>query len=156
LNAAYVDGLISTTTFSERIEEALRAPVVDRGRLVGDLRFRPAPGTARDRISRILMTFVTRVDIVLHRAEPAMVLALDWSGEPRELLIGRSPSCDIVLSELQISRRHARLVFRDGRWLYQDLASTNGSVLNGRRVGRCELRPGDRLLLGQALLLRVD
>jgi pSer/pThr/pTyr-binding forkhead associated (FHA) protein len=37
----------------------------------------------------------------------------------------------------------------------EDLNSTNGTTLNGRRVGRCELRPGDKLFVGY-LELRVD
>ena len=44
-------------------------------------------------------------------------------------------------------------VFRDGRWILQDLASTNGTTVNGLRVGRCELRPGDRVQLGNHQLL---
>ena len=54
-----------------------------------------------------------------------------------------------------VSRRHARLIFRDGGWILQDLNSTNGTRLNGRYVGRCRLRPGDQLALGDQLL-RVD
>jgi pSer/pThr/pTyr-binding forkhead associated (FHA) protein len=66
------------------------------------------------------------------------------------MLIGRHCDCDLVLSELTVSRRHARLIFRDGRWILQDLESTNGTIVNGCRVGRSELRPGDHLALGEA------
>jgi pilus assembly protein CpaF len=61
----------------------------------------------------------------------------------------------VVLGDATVSRRHARLVFRDGGWIIQDLASTNGTRLNGQAVGRACLRPGDQLLLGHQLL-RVD
>jgi pSer/pThr/pTyr-binding forkhead associated (FHA) protein len=61
----------------------------------------------------------------------------------------------VVLVELSVSRLHARLVFRDGSWILQDLESTNGTIVNGVLVGRCALRPGDRLLLGKARL-RID
>jgi pSer/pThr/pTyr-binding forkhead associated (FHA) protein len=47
-----------------------------------------------------------------------------------------------------VSRRRARLVFRDGTWIIQDLDSTNGTAVNGGCVGRCQLRPGDHLRLG--------
>jgi pSer/pThr/pTyr-binding forkhead associated (FHA) protein len=70
-------------------------------------------------------------------------------------VIGRSSSCQIVIGEPTVSRHHARLRSRDGRWVLQDLGSTNGTYLNGRRVGRCELRPGDLVLLGEAAF-RVD
>jgi pSer/pThr/pTyr-binding forkhead associated (FHA) protein len=35
---------------------------------------------------------------------------------------------------------HARLAFRDVRWILRDLASTDGTLVNGTKVGRCELR----------------
>jgi len=69
--------------------------------------------------------------------------------------LGRHPSCDVVLSSMSVSRRHARLVFRDGRWVLQDLGSTNGTEVNGIDVGRCELRPGDEVILGDERL-RID
>jgi pilus assembly protein CpaF len=87
--------------------------------------------------------------------EPSTLLALDWTAEPHELVIGRSSNCDVVITDPTVSRRHARLILREGRWILQDLASTNGSHLNGRRVGRCELRPGDELYLGD-IGLRID
>ncbi|MGP0050138.1 MAG: FHA domain-containing protein [Solirubrobacteraceae bacterium] len=64
------------------------------------------------------------------------------------MLVGRDDGCDVVLPNVAVSRRHARLLFRDGRWIIQDLDSTNGTAVNGRWVGRCELRPGDDILLG--------
>jgi len=44
-----------------------------------------------------------------------------------------------------VSRRHARLVFRDSCWIVQDLESRNGTAVNGKLVGRCRLSPGDDL-----------
>jgi pilus assembly protein CpaF len=61
----------------------------------------------------------------------------------------------VIVDEPTVSRRHARLVFRDHKWIVQDLKSTNGTVVNGARVGRCELRAGDSVVLGRAHL-RVD
>lgn len=69
--------------------------------------------------------------------------------------MGRHHGCDVVFDDLSVSRRHARLVFRDGSWVVQDLESTNGTIVNGVQVGRCALRPGDHLVLGDAFL-RVD
>ena len=84
-----------------------------------------------------------------------MLLALDWSGGQGELILGRHDSCDVLLSDPSVSRRHARLSFRDGSWVLQDLDSTNGTLVNGVQVGRCALRPGDRLALGDEQL-RID
>ena len=61
----------------------------------------------------------------------------------------------MVFVNTTVSRRHAQLRFRDGKWVLRDLGSTNGTTVNGVRVGRCELLPGDRLGLGE-LLLTVD
>jgi pSer/pThr/pTyr-binding forkhead associated (FHA) protein len=66
--------------------------------------------------------------------------------------VGRDDACDVVLTDPTVSRRHARIFFRDGSWVVQDLESTNGTMLNGVRVGRSELRPGDELVLGNQRL----
>ena len=58
-----------------------------------------------------------------------------------------------MLGDLSVSRRHALLRFRDGRWILQDLESTNGTRVNGEPVGRCQLRPGDALQVGDVRLL---
>jgi hypothetical protein len=42
--------------------------------------------------------------------------------------------------------------YRDGKWVLHDLKSTNGTLVNGAPVGRSELRPGDRILLGDERL----
>jgi hypothetical protein len=81
-----------------------------------------------------------------------LVLALDWSGAQDDLLVGRDAGCDIALGDITVSRRHAWLVFRDGGWIVQDLASKNGVTVNGVPVGRCRLEPGDRLGLGLQLV----
>ena len=82
-----------------------------------------------------------------------MLLALDWDGGDDDLLVGRHPSCDIVLDDLSVSRRHARLRFRDGHWVLQDLQSTNGTLVNRARVVRCQLQPGDEVHVGTVRLL---
>jgi hypothetical protein len=64
-------------------------------------------------------------------------------------VIGRSRDCDIVLSDGNVSRRHAEVVSTPEGWAVKDLGSTNGVLLNGRRVeGSGPLRPGDRIELG--------
>lgn len=152
LRAAYADGLISDRTLSIRLDQLLHMRVVEPERLVGDLDLRDSGGPLRDRISQTMTTVIGRFNGLFRAAgpEPSTLLALDWTAEPHELVIGRSSRCDIVLANRTVSRRHARLILRDGKWIFQDLASTNGSHLNGRRVGRCELRPGDELHLGEA------
>jgi hypothetical protein len=155
LSQAYRDALISQDTHDARLELLLDDHIVDPDQVVGDLFFRATdhPGL-RDRISNTVTLVADRVlgAMGLRLMAPTRLLALDWSAEDEELLIGRSRSCDIVLEDSEVSRRHARLIHRDGRWVLQDLASTNGTHLNGRRVGRCELRAGDMLVLGSTCL----
>lgn len=68
------------------------------------------------------------------------------------LLIGRSAKCDLVLEELNVSRVHARVSWRDGGWYIEDNDSTNGLYVNGKRAASSLLRPGDRIQVGTAVL----
>ena len=63
--------------------------------------------------------------------------------------IGRSKSVECVLSDPNVSRRHAELR-RDesGDWQIADLGSTNGIKVNGRRVPSTRLSPGDQVTVG--------
>lgn len=149
LQAAYADGLLSAKTLAYRLDLLLGSPVIEPAQVIGDLPRRAAGWKAL--VARAPGLFAWR-----RRSRRGVLLALDWTGSSGgELLIGRHPSCDVRLAESTVSRRHARLVFRDGGWIVQDLESTNGTAVNGVKVGRCRLRPGDRLLLGDQLL-RVD
>lgn len=70
------------------------------------------------------------------------------------LTIGRDAECDIAMpADTFMSGRHASLEVRpDGAWLV-DLHSTNGCLVNGRRVqGERQLRDGDRIQVGNTVL----
>ena len=65
------------------------------------------------------------------------------------LSIGRSKSVECVLSDPNVSRRHAELRRGDnGDWQIVDLGSTNGIKVNGRRVPSTRLSPGDQVTVG--------
>jgi len=64
------------------------------------------------------------------------------------VVIGRSRDCDVVVSDPNVSRRHAELQRDEGGWSVADLGSTNGIKVNGRRVDNAPLRDGDRITLG--------
>jgi hypothetical protein len=64
------------------------------------------------------------------------------------VIVGRSRDCDVVLGDPNVSRRHAELRPEGRGWLVVDLGSTNGVKVNGRRVERAVLEPGDRITLG--------
>src|SRR5512135_3472226 len=67
-----------------------------------------------------------------------------------EVVIGRSPECQIVLRDFGISRTHAKVVVgEDGACRIVDLKSKNGTQVNGVQVVEAPLRDGDRILLGK-------
>jgi adenylate cyclase len=67
-----------------------------------------------------------------------------------EVVIGRSPECQIVLRDFGISRTHARIVVgEDGSCRILDLKSKNGTQVNGVPVVEAPLRDGDHILLGK-------
>ncbi|HVO10900.1 MAG TPA: adenylate/guanylate cyclase domain-containing protein [Vicinamibacteria bacterium] len=70
-----------------------------------------------------------------------------------EVVIGRSPECQIVLRDFGISRTHAKVVVgEDGTCRILDLKSKNGTQVNGVPVVEAPLRDGDRILLGKSEL----
>lgn len=77
-----------------------------------------------------------------------------------ELVIGRLAEGDGALGEdIELSREHARILREgDGRFLVEDLGSTNGTYLNGRRLDRpAPLEAGDRIQVGgSALVVQVS
>jgi pSer/pThr/pTyr-binding forkhead associated (FHA) protein len=63
-----------------------------------------------------------------------------------DTLFGRQAECDILLTEGHASRKHARLMLADGNYWLEDLGSSNGTFINGKRItGRVRLASGDRL-----------
>lgn len=64
------------------------------------------------------------------------------------MLVGRLGNCDICLQDKNTSREHAAFVKDDGGWAIEDLGSTNGTLVNGRRVDRLALRDGDVVVVG--------
>lgn len=69
------------------------------------------------------------------------------------VVMGRSRDCDIVVADLNVSRRHAEVVLEGGvHWLV-DLDSTNGTLVNGKRVKRVKLEAGDRITVGSTELV---
>jgi hypothetical protein len=63
-------------------------------------------------------------------------------------VLGRDPACDVVLNDSKCSRRHAVLEDSPEGIAVRDEGSANGIYLNGRRVEKAHLKPGDTLRLG--------
>jgi len=73
--------------------------------------------------------------------------------EARPLTLGRSPDNDLVIEDVRISRHHGRFQTRHGTLVYTDLGSTNGTRVNGIRVDEIVLGPGDRLQVGDVVVV---
>ena len=71
--------------------------------------------------------------------------------------IGRHAQCEIVLNDVEVSRRHLKLSRIGPGWEIDDLGSTNGTWLNNQRITKQMLFPGDRIEIGQSeLVLRRE
>lgn len=64
------------------------------------------------------------------------------------VVLGRSRECELRLPDTDTSRRHAKIVCAGGDFVLHDLASTNGTFVNGERVEQHRLRAGDRIQIG--------
>ena len=71
------------------------------------------------------------------------------------VLIGRDPAARVRLLDTEISRRHAELVETSDGYRLRDLGSANGTFVNGRSVQDVLLRSGDRVQVGQTVLVIV-
>jgi predicted component of type VI protein secretion system len=70
------------------------------------------------------------------------------------IMLGRDPSCSVPLGEIQVSRRHARIVHQGGLWVIEDLGSTNGTFVNGMRLSSPHpLSNGDVIGISDAVTL---
>lgn len=134
LRRGYLAGRLGSDTFAHRLDDALESGSREQLRgLTADLPAAPP----RPLLARLRAR-------LRPRSLPVLVGA--------QLVVGRSRACQVVLGDETVSRRHAELRFRDGRWMLRDLGSSNGTYVNGRRVVEAEVRPGDLVQLGGAEL----
>ena len=136
LGDGYAAGCIGTGTLELRVEAAQRARTLhDLRRLTADL---PAGWLARLRRRR--------------ERPPCARIAPPPDGDG-PWIVGRGSSARLVLDHDSISRRHAQLRRTPDGIEILDLGSTNGTWVNGWRVERAALHPGDVVHLGE---VRVD
>ena len=77
----------------------------------------------------------------------------EFALEPnRELIIGRSSELEMVLIEDMVSRQHAKITTTDNEIVIEDLGSTNGTFVNGEKITKCNLKEGDRILIGTSII----
>ncbi|MDP1545139.1 MAG: FHA domain-containing protein [Anaerolineales bacterium] len=84
---------------------------------------------------------------------PGVTFPLDGD----QLLIGRDSSNAVSINDAEVSRKHSRLSFQGGKYVIEDLGSTNGTFVNGQRLaGPVVLKAGDVVSLGEQIVLMYD
>jgi pSer/pThr/pTyr-binding forkhead associated (FHA) protein len=89
----------------------------------------------------------------------ARLIVIQQTSTPKQValfklpyLIGRAPSCDLVLDNPQVSRAHAVLEQAGDAIQIRDLGGTNGTYVNGQRVESCALGDGDEVKVGACVI----
>jgi membrane-bound lytic murein transglycosylase D len=57
----------------------------------------------------------------------------------RSFHIGRAPGTDVIIDDDRVSQQHAAVMLSDGKWYLQDLGSSNGTFINGKRIDRARI-----------------
>lgn len=71
--------------------------------------------------------------------------------------IGRGPEVSIGIDDTQLSKEHAIILYRNGKFIFEDRLSTNGTLLNGKdAIGQFELHHGDILEMGKSKYIFVE
>jgi len=84
---------------------------------------------------------------------PGVTFPLDGD----QLTIGRDSSNGVAINDAEVSRKHSRLSFQGGKYVIEDLGSTNGTFVNGQRLaGPVVLKAGDVVSLGEQIVLMYD
>ena len=92
---------------------------------------------------------------LLHTPEPKRLVPVGLAGnlavrlKGQSLMVGRLPCCDVELPLPTVSSHHCRLVHLGSRWYIEDLASRNGTLVNGKPIRRARLRVGNEIQIGE-------
>jgi len=70
----------------------------------------------------------------------------------KPLVIGRGKDVDLLVPNLSVSRRHAKVYHRNDTWFFEDIGSTNGSFADGQKVTVFILTEGKQVQLGRVVL----
>ena len=74
-----------------------------------------------------------------------------------EVTIGRDPEADIQIDNISVSRIHAKIIKGPNYYLLQDLKSTNGTFVNGKRVEQKYIKEDDEIVIGKhTIMIDID
>jgi hypothetical protein len=86
--------------------------------------------------------------VLIEKGAPAKAFPLAKD----RVIIGRSADSDVSVSDPGVSRRHAEVRREDGTFVVTDLGSTNGTMVNEKKIGEHKLEEGDRITIGRTVL----
>ncbi|MBX3299731.1 MAG: FHA domain-containing protein [Acidobacteria bacterium] len=160
-NGTFVDGsrVVGTVTLQDRavVQFGPNGPTARLRRAAGTALNAPGPSVeaASEKIdAKTVVTRLARGPEAIGNSEPRLVGSYSIvAGD--QMLIGRSTACSPRLDGLLVSSEHARIVNAGGQFVVEDLGSTNGTYVNGRRISRQPVVPGDRVQIG-TFELRLD
>jgi hypothetical protein len=157
-------GLIAPNSFVV----SLSAPDAARFESFADALARELADIARDHARDEGYVFVGPVDVEIHRDPSLREVAEGPEGLPagslvlpdgsrvvlgtEPVVIGRLPECTVVLSDPNVSRRHAEVRRQGNEVVVADLRSTNGTRVNGIPVHEKALADGDEISVGTTAL----
>lgn len=86
---------------------------------------------------------------------PQIHVTLERDGIPElrlkfrdDFVVGNDPACDVVLTDTDVSPRHAEVCYAKGAWRIRDLGSSGGTFVNGKQVAEAVLEAESRVLFG--------
>jgi hypothetical protein len=154
LRERFADGSLAHESFVFRVDAALHAR--RHGELAGIMADLPGPRLSPARAVLARLGRARRAARRRMAGYPPPPLMLP-SGTQVSFTIGRDAACDLVLSDMTVSRIHAGLRRVAGGWLLSDAGSTNGTRLNGWRVtDPVPVQAGDRITFGSMTLVVTE
>lgn len=126
----------------------------------GTLPFKPTPesetsqkGKSPDKRNhtRPSASSVNSIILVIHEDGKQHVLRFEKMDH--DIIIGRDENCDVSLSDLTVTGRHAKLIYEKGIIIIEDHGSKNGTFVNGEQIsGPNEIQEEDRIAVGNTII----
>lgn len=100
---------------------------------------------------------ITKLDAASNDDLPILLLNIEgrtvtFPIQKSLVTLGRHETNDICLSEITVTGKHAIIKVHHNEISIEDLGSTNGTFVNGERIRKCILKPGDKITLGNIVL----
>lgn len=111
-------------------------------------------------MERTIVSPIESIDPIAAETTPALLvisgpqIGRSYPLEKEEFMVGRGEHCDLMVEDDLVSRHHCKLVITKEKTLLVDLASTNGTLVNGRKTDRCILNEGDQIQVGSSFICK--